>query len=83
MRISCNREQLAAAFQLAASVAQQRSPKEVLQNVKIDATGDRVTLMATDMETGIRIDQKILKYDGRPFTAREIVKQIKKEKNSV
>lgn len=56
MRVSCNREQLAAAFQLAASVAQQRSPKEVLQNVKIDATGDRVTLMATDMETGIRID---------------------------
>jgi DNA polymerase III subunit beta len=56
MKITCNREKLAHAFQLAASVAQPRSPKEVLQNVKIEASGDRVTLMATDMETGIRID---------------------------
>jgi DNA polymerase-3 subunit beta len=56
MKISCDREKLAAAFQLAGSVALTRSPKEVLQNVKIDATEDRVTLMATDMETGIRID---------------------------
>ena len=56
MKISCDREKLAAAFQLAGSVALTRSPKEVLQNVKIDASEDRVTLMATDMETGIRID---------------------------
>lgn len=56
MKISCNREKLATAFQLAGSVAQMRSPKEVLQNVKIEAGEDRVTLMATDMETGIRID---------------------------
>lgn len=56
MKISCDREKLASAFQLAGSVAQSRSPKEVLQNVKIEATEDRVTLMATDMETGIRIE---------------------------
>ncbi len=56
VKISCNREKLASAFQLAGSVAQMRSPKEVLQNVKVDATEERVTLMATDMETGIRID---------------------------
>lgn len=55
MKISCDREKLATAFQLAGSVAQSRSPKEVLQNVKIDATEEAVTLMATDMETGIRI----------------------------
>ncbi len=55
MKISCDREKLAAAFQLAGSVAQARSPKEILQNIKIDATEERVTLMATDMETGIRI----------------------------
>ncbi len=47
---------MAAAFQLAGSVAQTRSPKEVLQNIKVEAGEDRVTLMATDMETGIRID---------------------------
>ncbi len=45
------------AFQLAASVAPRRSPKEVLQNVKIEVTEEeRVTLMATDMDAGIRID---------------------------
>lgn len=56
MKISCDRERLASAFQLAGSIAQSRSPKEILQNVKMEVTADRVTLMATDMETGIRID---------------------------
>ncbi len=56
MKITCDREKLASAFQIAASVANARSPKEILQNVKIEAAEDRVTLMATDMETGIRID---------------------------
>ncbi|MFO0943950.1 MAG: DNA polymerase III subunit beta [Pirellulales bacterium] len=56
MKISCDREKLASAFQLAGSIAQSRSPKEILQNVKIEVTANRVTLMATDMETGIRID---------------------------
>jgi DNA polymerase-3 subunit beta len=56
MKITCDREKLGSAFQLAASVALTRSPKEVLQNVKIEAGEDRVILMATDMETGIRID---------------------------
>lgn len=56
MKLSCNRDKLATAFQLAGSVALTRSPKEILQNVKIDATEERVTLMATDMETGLRID---------------------------
>ncbi len=53
MKITCDREKLASAFQIAATVANARSPKEILQNVKIEAAEDRVTLMATDMETGI------------------------------
>ena len=32
------------------------------------------------MATGLSIDQRILKYDGRPFTSREIVEQIKDTK---
>lgn len=55
MKITCNRESLAAAFQLAAGVAPSRSPKEILQNVKLTATGDSLVLTATDMEVGIRI----------------------------
>lgn len=56
MKISCDREKLASAFQLAGSIAQARSPKEILQNVKMEVTASKVTLMATDSDTGIRIE---------------------------
>ncbi len=56
MKLSCDRETLAAAFQLAASAAPARSPKEILQNVRIAATAGTLTLMATDLEVGIRLD---------------------------
>ncbi|QDS91274.1 DNA polymerase III subunit beta [Roseimaritima multifibrata] len=56
MKIICERESLAAAFQLAASVAPARSPKEILQNVKINVSNGQVTMTATDMEVGIRLD---------------------------
>lgn len=55
MKITCDREKLASAFQLAASVAPARSPKEILQNVRITATGKSLLLTATDMEVGIRL----------------------------
>ncbi len=55
MKITCDRELLLTAFQTAAMVAPSRSPKTILQNVKIDAEPERVTLMATDMEVGIRL----------------------------
>ena len=54
MKISCDREQLLHAFQTVASVAPSRSPKPILQNVKLEVTGDAVTLLATDLEVGIR-----------------------------
>jgi DNA polymerase-3 subunit beta len=56
MKISCNREILASAFQLAASVAPSRSPKEILHNVRITATQGAVRLTATDTEVGIRLE---------------------------
>lgn len=56
MKITCNREKLANAFQVVASVAPTRSPKEILQNVKLDVTNEQVTLMATDMDSAIRIN---------------------------
>jgi DNA polymerase-3 subunit beta len=55
MKITCEREKLLAAFQTAGSVAPSRSPKPILQNVKIEAAGDAATLMATDLEIGIRV----------------------------
>jgi len=56
MKLTCEREKLLQAFQLAAGVAPNRSPKPILENIKLEARPDGVTLMATDLEVGIRID---------------------------
>lgn len=56
MKITCNREKLALAFGIAGTVANAKAAKEILQNVKLEAQPGKTTLMATDMETGIRID---------------------------
>ncbi len=54
MKISCDREQLLHAFQTVASVAPSRSPKAILQNVKLEVTEQKVVISATDLEVGIR-----------------------------
>jgi DNA polymerase-3 subunit beta len=56
MKCLCERDKLLAAFQTAATVAPGRSPKPILQNVKFVVTVEHATLLATDMETGVRID---------------------------
>lgn len=56
MKIICNREKLLHAFQTAAAIAPARSPKPVLQNVKLEVGPESATLMATDLEVGIRYD---------------------------
>src|SRR6056297_1907794 len=56
MKITCQRESLTQAFALAAGVAPPRSPKEILLNVKVTAAGGKLTLTATDMEVGIRLE---------------------------
>ncbi|MBN1589734.1 MAG: DNA polymerase III subunit beta [Pirellulales bacterium] len=56
MQIYCERERLLRAFQTAASVVPARSPKAILQNVKLETTGEGIVLTATDLEVGIRID---------------------------
>ena len=55
MKLICDRDQLLASFQTAAAVAPARSPKPVLQNVKIEAGKEATVLLATDLEVGIRI----------------------------
>ncbi|MEM6471403.1 MAG: DNA polymerase III subunit beta [Planctomycetota bacterium] len=56
MKITCSREPLTNAFSLAASIAPARSPKEILNNVKLTASGGKAMLTATDMEVGIRVE---------------------------
>ncbi len=56
MKATCQRDKLLHAFQMAASVAPSRSPKPILQNVKLQVTSDTAILMGTDLEVGIRIE---------------------------
>lgn len=55
MKIRCDRETMLSAFQIAASVASARSPKPILQNVKLEVTPNQATFMATDLEVGVRV----------------------------
>jgi DNA polymerase-3 subunit beta len=63
MKITCNREKLLHAFQTAAAVAPARSPKPILQNVKLEVAKDSTTLLATDLEIGIRYDVPGIEVD--------------------
>lgn len=53
MKITVDRYALAESFLLAAAAAPTKSPKEVLQNVKIVANEDSLTFTATDMEVSL------------------------------
>jgi DNA polymerase-3 subunit beta len=55
MKVTCDREALLAAFQTAAAVVPTRSPKPILQNIKLEVTDASAILLATDLEVGIRI----------------------------
>lgn len=55
MKALCNREGLLAAFGMVGGVVPARSPKPILQNVKLVADPDEGSvLMGTDLEVGIR-----------------------------
>ncbi len=55
MRALCNREALLTAFGMVGGVVPIRSPKPILQNVKLIAdVGDASVLMGTDLEVGVR-----------------------------
>ena len=55
MKIKIQREPFLKIFQIAAAVAPARSPKAILQNVKIDVKDDQTRITATDMEVGVRL----------------------------
>ncbi len=54
MKVICNRGALLEALTVTGNVVQARTPKPVLQCVKLTAADDRLTIAATDMEAGIR-----------------------------
>src|SRR3990172_8220267 len=56
MKATCERDKLLHAFQMAASVAPSRSPKPILQNVKLEVSMEGAILMGTDLEVGVRVE---------------------------
>ncbi len=68
MKVLCDREQLLAAFGMVSGVVPARSPKPILQNVKLTADPEGSTLMATDLEVGVRHQVLGVKVD-RPGAA--------------
>jgi DNA polymerase-3 subunit beta len=56
MKVRCHREGLLSAFQLASVAIASRDVKPILQNLKAMAAPERFTLLATDLELGIRLD---------------------------
>ncbi len=56
MKARYHREGLLAAFQLASAAIASRDVKPILRNLKVITEEDRSTLMATDLELGIRLE---------------------------
>jgi DNA polymerase-3 subunit beta len=54
MKVICNRGALLEALTVAGNVVASRTPKPVLQCVKLTAENDRLTVAATDLEVAIR-----------------------------
>src|SRR5581483_9142920 len=54
MKVICNRGALLEALSVAGNVVNPRTPKPVLQCIKVTAADDRLTLAATDLEVAIR-----------------------------
>jgi DNA polymerase-3 subunit beta len=63
MKALCQREALLSAFQLASAAVPSRDVKPILRNVKAIAEDGRCTLMATDLELGIRLEVRGLKVE--------------------
>ncbi|SFI15628.1 DNA polymerase III subunit beta [Planctomicrobium piriforme] len=56
MKLSCPRNVLQSAFSIVSGVVPQRSPKEILRNVKLTLADGKATLIGTDEEVGVRYE---------------------------
>ena len=54
MKFTFQREEFLASFQIAATIAPNRSTKSILESVKLEITDSHATFLATDMEIAVR-----------------------------
>src|SRR5437764_6550591 len=63
MKAVCNREALLSACQLAGVAVASRDVKPILKNLKAIVEPERCTLMATDLELGVRLEVRSVKVE--------------------
>src|SRR5262245_34768918 len=63
MKALCHREGLLAACQLASVAVASRDIKPILRNIKAVVEAERCTLMATDLELGIRLEVRSVRVE--------------------
>lgn len=63
LKIRCDRDDLLAAIQAADTVVPTNSAKPILTNLQLDATNDRLEIIATDMQVGLRSIIKKVEID--------------------
>jgi DNA polymerase-3 subunit beta len=56
MKVTCNRSKFLPAFQRASAVVPARSPKPILENVRLEVREGSATLSATDLDVGICVE---------------------------
>jgi len=56
MKAICDRKKLLRAFRLASLATARRSPKPILENIKLEVDAKSATVVATNLETSIRLD---------------------------
>ena len=63
MQLTCQRASLTNAFQTVAGVVPTRTTKDILKNVKLQASGGKITLIGSDSEIGLRCDVPDVEVD--------------------
>src|SRR5688500_1735397 len=81
MKVICNRGALLEAISVAGNAVATRTPKPVLQCVKITAADDKLTVAATDLEVAIRYSdaQVQIEQPGETLLAADKLRDIVRE----
>jgi len=81
MKVICNRGALHEALSIAGNVIAARTPKPVLQCVKVTAADDKLTIAATDLEVAVRYSDTMVNIEqpGEVLLAADKLRDIVRE----
>jgi DNA polymerase-3 subunit beta len=89
MKLTCDRQELSEAFALATQVVGSRTTRPVLQNLCVIVQGGELEVVATDLETGVRI--RCERYDAegegklllKASHANDILREVTEDKVTI